>query len=854
MKQTAVRLLALALVAPLSACDPTSSTEPASDDAGAALPAASTEAAIHICTPPDPDLCSRLVHTARPATTPAPGAIDVPVVSIRFFPTMSCPLPRAPIGTGGAEVRVSGGATPQGRDGVLDADVTDAGWRAVGPAEIDDGWIRIRLSKRVHVAGVRLTFWGEDRPERFHVRVRTASGRSVRVLRVTDNLTGYDQLPGTSLFTRSFGFRRVKTDVVRLHVDAYRAGMATDAGAQLNLYRVELFSFTDPGECYDPSVTGIPGVPSGVPGDPLAGMRAEVDDHEMRLRETLQEGSRNRGAGDPAVRYRVTDVYEWREPVPVSCEHHAGSGRPRPDYRSILDCIDICGHVEGGGTKLVWMWSYDHPSGPEPAETNMAMGELVPPEFLNHGTYGDVSNSEQSDDLPICDHTYVVVNPAYGTWVNAVHNHMHQNERALAWHDARMFFDMFVGERSCGDWVCSYGGELPAPRRCGEGHNPPNRPGDVAFVPETPCTADTDCTMLGPGLHCHDPDMERRPPATRVCAHSHYIYDDTRSVLSDCWDWAPVDCIADPADPACAGPRFAPIDCTAWGCTPEGYYRWWMQRLPGPDNRIPYEDPTLGHRCLRNWWEPIADWDAALTASPDRDRCLACAPLAPDECPAPACPAALARPANVLIYGPGGAASVEHFPPGTVTTTADEATWRAMTSDQFAAYDLIWVDGNSCEGRPPIFQALADTQAVWGAAVTGRVALNTADPDFHDQAAYIANHLTWLSSLGATASGGRTGMYFSSGCSYFSDNGPPYHDAFEPTFGSPLRSILLNGEPTAIVDAAHPLLAGYPTIDTLYWSNYCHGGIAAPYPSGFTSLVTCHGGSGLLVRDPCVTP
>jgi len=228
-------------------------------------------------------------------------------------------------------------------------------------------------------------------------------------------------------------------------------------------------------------------------------------------------------------------------------------------------------------------------------------------------------------------------------------------------------------------------------------------------------------------------------------------------------------------------------------------------------------------------------------------------------CTAGSCgPRCNTAPARVLIYGPGGTFSQGRFPAGTIVTVASDAMWRSMTTANFGEYDVLWVDGNRCSGSTATFATLSATQGTWGPAVTGRVSMNSADPDYHSSLAgaslYISNHVTWLAGLGRNSAGGRTGFYFSWGCSLLSASSPT-PASFIPTFGSPLAHTTTNGEPTAITaaGASHPVLSGI-TLSALRWGNYCHGAFSA-IPTGYSSLLTCPtNNSGLFVRQVDCVP
>ena len=78
----------------------------------------------------------------------------------------------------------------------------------------------------------------------------------------------------------------------------------------------------------------------------------------------------------------------------------------------MLNSLDVCHYVDVLGVKEVWVWMY-HTGSIGPIESNMAMGRMSQA-YWNHGTYGDVSNSYQQNDLPVCNRTYTVYDYNYG--------------------------------------------------------------------------------------------------------------------------------------------------------------------------------------------------------------------------------------------------------------------------------------------------------------------------------------------------------------------------------------------------------------------------------------------------------
>ncbi len=204
---------------------------------------------------------------------------------------------------------------------------------------------------------------------------------------------------------------------------------------------------------------------------------------------------------------------------------------------------------------------------------------------------------------------------------------------------------------------------------------------------------------------------------------------------------------------------------------------------------------------------------------------------------------------RVLIYGPGGTVSQPFFPPESVVTVASDAMWRSLTTADFGEYDLIWVDGNACTGDATQFDTLRDTQAAWGPAVRGRAVVTPFDADLHafyggstsSAARMIANTVRYLAAMGHNGAGGRTGMYLSFGCVL--EDSPSIVSVYATTFGAGLAATASSSTPVlTTAGTAHPMFAGATSLS----GYYCHG--TTTVPAGFTSLMTCGSGPGLIVR------
>lgn len=217
-------------------------------------------------------------------------------------------------------------------------------------------------------------------------------------------------------------------------------------------------------------------------------------------------------------------------------------------------------------------------------------------------------------------------------------------------------------------------------------------------------------------------------------------------------------------------------------------------------------------------------------------------------------------PARVLVYGPGGSSRTGFFPAGTVVTVASDATWRAMTTADFAQYDVIWIDGGFCSGSPSSLMGTADdTLATWGPAVRGRIEILTGDPDLHGDAgapAFYANSVNWLKQFGRTSDGGATSLFMSWGCTVCCGGGytPGARgtiERFTSVLGSPIGGDTFNYCTSVSVTAAgasHPVMSGVSL-----WGCPFHGAFSS-LPAGYTRLVVGNstGNGTLAVREPAM--
>jgi len=281
--------------------------------------------------------------------------------------------------------------------------------------------------------------------------------------------------------------------------------------------------------------------------DSLTNIREKVRAMEDETTRVLINGTRYKGytnnGATPSLVYTVMDHIELLKKTRPGLPYNAVF---RPDYMDMLtNDVDVCDYVDNKGVREVWIWSYHHGL-IEPTETNMAMGTVSSTHY-NKGTYGDISNSEQTNDLPICTNTYVVYNYNYDrTSAEALHNHGHQIEKLMEWAEN-------AGDLFSTDWVGEATPTGITSPGCGNVHIPPNG------------VADSD-------------------------------YFNTLPKNSDCTDW----------NPQRSGTQTA-LSCSTWSCSGNSlaYHLWWMQNLPGRNNGL--DD---GGNVLTNWWELKGDFDA----------------------------------------------------------------------------------------------------------------------------------------------------------------------------------------------------------------------------------------------------
>jgi hypothetical protein len=293
----------------------------------------------------------------------------------------------------------------------------------------------------------------------------------------------------------------------------------------------------------------------------------------------VNESTRYHGYKDPYapqfLNYRVIDYKKYYQAIPKG--YPLGGNNTRPNYGEILRNLNICDYVDNKGVKEVWMYGYHNENGIEPDESKMS------------SNYGDISNANPKDEdidpqyrMPICNNSYVLYNFTYqpdGIPGNNLHNRGHQIENIINFADENY--------------------RWPANEHNTEGslywddfseYVTKNSP----FVDQNGNRIAEHISSCG-NIH-YSPNWNNRKT-------DQYIYTIEKISNFDCESWNP-----DPSKTV-----YTQGNCSKWGCSDLGFYKWYMQNIPGYNNGIVYQGQKM-----RNWWEAMYDFNAFI----DRGRSL----------------------------------------------------------------------------------------------------------------------------------------------------------------------------------------------------------------------------------------
>ena len=292
----------------------------------------------------------------------------------------------------------------------------------------------------------------------------------------------------------------------------------------------------------------------------LDALNSRLMQDAVRTKFSLEEGSRFRGykrlLAKPSLGYRVVSSITIYEDTPPGLRVGA-PGYFFPDYNLILNRLGAQLHVNRGGVKEFWLWTYHH-------------GNIVPVESnMSSPTTGDVSNSNRNnDDMPVYTRTYTLYNYNFATNSNeTVHNHGHHLEAILGYVNHRqdgnadLFVNKFAGIRV---------NNPPPAGRCGWTHSPPN----------TVCEYDyANSAFFNSDIETWTPEGGTPKPVNNLTWRNQP------------YEWVPG-----------TRPPEAEIDQPHW-------YIYWMQNMPGRNNNIPY-----GNATMTNWWAFTGDWDGSINS------------------------------------------------------------------------------------------------------------------------------------------------------------------------------------------------------------------------------------------------
>jgi hypothetical protein len=312
----------------------------------------------------------------------------------------------------------------------------------------------------------------------------------------------------------------------------------------LGILVIKYFPLTTNGQNIDIAVTGDV-------GDSYATIRQRTSNITNNLVSYLSKATQYLGykysGNSPAMTFHIVDTIEHNVAVPINATLH--TGHPTyADYPTIMSSHNICNYVDNLGVHEVFLWAYQGPTKPGTSQPYLDIAESK-----MSGPYGDISNSYRWNDMPVCQHTYMVYTFNYqrGT-AEAMHSWGHQIESEIKAVDNNLF-SLFQGPiHPQADMLIG---------RCGSVHNPPN-------------------------------------------SRQEYDYANSTAQQSDCEDWQPD-----------SQGSLTSISCAVWGCADVSdannaqlnYMVWMWQHLPGRNNTKMYHGAQL-----RNWWDVHGNFDTIM--------------------------------------------------------------------------------------------------------------------------------------------------------------------------------------------------------------------------------------------------
>jgi hypothetical protein len=295
----------------------------------------------------------------------------------------------------------------------------------------------------------------------------------------------------------------------------------------------------------------------GLDGQDVEPIKEKVNTLTLQFKNALEKGTTYHGYKEPkstpAIQYKIIEQKEFMAEYPItSC----GSNCYAADYNKLFSDLNICDYVDNQGVREIWLWAYG--------------ARIQTPESAMIGPNLEISNGLHPASKPIkCKHSYTLFHLNYGRGLAEVlESYTHQLEDVFSYIDRDLFLNKFIG-----NWP-GYWPSTSLPRRCGNVHVPPNGREDYDFFYPIPVPSD-----------CEDwkPEGGGEIKLISCLTYSFTGKDDLGNSLNPCYN----------KDPFKDGN-------TAWKI-------YWMQNMPGKGNTLFYQG-----KKMRNWWEFIADFDAAI--------------------------------------------------------------------------------------------------------------------------------------------------------------------------------------------------------------------------------------------------
>lgn len=324
------------------------------------------------------------------------------------------------------------------------------------------------------------------------------------------------------------------------------------------------------------------GLDATVNGRDISYWEQKTDESINAIIPYLNDATRFHGYKDTNspqfLNFYVLDKKKFYDAIPRGYQlgsNPRGGINYRPNYGQILRDINICDYVDGKGVKEVWMYGY-HNDSQEFLPSDKS--RIVPDESRMSSKYGDISNSLPKEStipeqyrMPVCNNSYTLYNFIIGAGSQnlgtEVHNRLHQIENMIPFAESKwppvredrpssnIKGSIFWGNFS--EYVQDYTKRSSYRSSCGNAHYTPN------------------WGSLG----------------------NDYNYGITDKREFNCETWNP-----DPSKTT-----YISAGCERWGCNELGFYKWFMQNMPGYNNGIVYNGQQM-----RNWWEAVYDFNAFI--------------------------------------------------------------------------------------------------------------------------------------------------------------------------------------------------------------------------------------------------